>query len=77
MLHQGGTLEATEHGIRFADCDSLTVLLAAGTDYLHQRSKGWKGEHPHKRITAQLAAASKKPFDKLLAEHVEDYQGLF
>jgi len=77
VLHEGGTLEAAEGGIRFNGCDSLTLLLAAGTDYLNQREKGWKGEHPHKRITAQLAAASAEPFDKLLAEHVKDYSSLF
>jgi len=63
VLHEGGTLEAAEDGIRFTDCDSLTVLLAAGTDYLNQREKGWKGAHPHDRVTAQLAAASKKSVD--------------
>jgi len=77
VLHEGGTLEAAEGGIRFTDCDSLTVLVAAGTNYLNQREKGWKGQHPHDRITAQLAAASKKSFDELLAEHKEDYRALF
>ena len=77
VLHEGGTLEAADGTIRFTDCDSLTLLLAAGTDYLNQREKGWKGEHPHQRIDAQLAAASKKPFDELLAEHVDDYRSLF
>ena len=55
---EGGTLEPAEDGISFKDCDSLMLLLAAGTDYLNQRDKGWKGEHPHQRISAQLAAAS-------------------
>ena len=77
VLHEGGTLEAAEGGIRFKGCDSLTLLLAAGTDYLNQRKKGWKGAHPHDRITAQLAAASQKSFDELLAEHVEDHRRLF
>ena len=78
VLHAGGTVDATaESGIRFTDCDSLTLLLAAGTDYVNQRDKGWKGEHPHDRITAQLAAASKRPLDDMLARHVADYQGLF
>jgi len=77
VLHEGGTLEAADGAIRFTNCDSLTLMLAAGTDYLNQREKGWKGEHPHRRITAQLAAASRRPFDELLAEHVADYRGLF
>jgi len=77
VLNEGGTVEASEGKISFTDCDSLTILLAAGTNYLNEREKGWKGEHPHKRITAQLAAASGKSFEKLRSEHVKDYQGLF
>jgi len=77
VLHQGGKLATSEGGLRFTDCDSLTLLLAAGTDYLNQREKGWKGKHPHDRITAQLDAAAKRPFDELLTEHVDDYRKLF
>jgi len=77
VLNEGGELVASEGEIAFKDCDSLTILLAAGTDYLNQREKGWKGEHPHQRITAQLAAASDKSFDELRAEHIQDYQSLF
>ena len=77
VLNDGGNLVASDGTITFKNCDSLTVLLAAGTDYLNQREKGWKGDHPHERITAQLAAASKKSFDELRAEHVQDYHNLF
>ena len=77
VLNEGGTLDASEGSISFKACDGLTILLAAGTDYLNQREKGWKGEHPHERITAQLAAASKKSIDELRTEHIQDYQALF
>jgi len=77
VLAEGGTLEAQDGAIAFTDCDGLTLLLAAGTNYLNQRDKGWKGEHPHERITAQLDAASKRPFETLLSEHVRDYRSLF
>jgi len=77
VLNEGGTLEASEDGISFKGCDGMTLLLAAGTDYLNQRDKGWKGEHPHKRIAAQLAAASDKSFEALRAEHMRDYRELF
>ena len=77
VLNEGGTLEARDGRIVFTDCDALTLLLAAGTNYQNQRDKGWKGEHPHERISSLLAAASEKSFDALLQEHVRDYQGLF
>ena len=76
-VETGEPIEAADDGIAFKKCDAITILLAAGTDYLNRRDQGWKGEHPHKRITAQLAAAEAKPFESLLDEHVRDYQDLF
>ena len=77
ILNQGGSIHVEEDRIVFKDCDSLTILLDAGTDYLNQRDKGWKREHPHDRISARLAAAAKRPYADLVAEHISDYQGLF
>ena len=77
VLNEGGVVEAVDGKIRFKDCDSLIILLDAGTDYLNQRDKGWKREHPHKRITQRLAAASKNSFDELLEAHIDDYQKLY
>ena len=76
VLHDGGSLTVDGDGIRFAGCDSVTLLLAAGTDYVADRDRGWKGEHPGARIAAQLAAAVARPFDALLAEHVADVRAL-
>lgn len=77
VLNEGGSIETADNRIEFKDCDSLVILLDAGTDYLNQRDKGWKQEHPHERIAARLAAASKRSCDELLGEHVSDYQSLF
>ena len=77
VLNQGGSVKAEDGKIAFNRVDSFTILLTAGTDYLNQRSKGWKGPHPHERIFSRLKAASEKPFKKLMKEHVQDYQSLF
>ena len=77
VLNKGGKLTTDGAAIRIEGADSFMLLVAAGTDYLNLREKGWKGEHPHKRISGQLAVAAAKTFDALLAEHVADYQGLF
>jgi alpha-L-fucosidase 2 len=77
VLHEGGALKAQDGQIALDGVDSFTLLLAAGTDYLNQRDRGWKGPHPHKRITARLEAASAKGFSQLRREHVRDYRGLF
>ena len=60
VLTKGGSISATKGIVSFKGCDSLIILLDAGTDYLNQRAKGWKQEHPHQRITERLAQASKK-----------------
>ncbi len=77
VINDGGSLAAADGNITFKDCDSVTILLDGGTNYINQRSKGWKQEPPHQKIVDRLAAASKKPFDDLLAEHIKDYQTLY
>lgn len=77
VLNEGGAVTAKDGGIEFARCDALTLLVAAGTNYVNRREQGWTGAHPHERLNAQLAAASRRSFDQLLGEHLRDYQALF
>jgi len=77
VLPDGGSVEADGDGLKFTNCNGLTILLGAGTNYLNKRDKGWKGPHPHDRITAQLDRAAGKSFDALLKAHVDDFSALF
>jgi alpha-L-fucosidase 2 len=77
VRHEGGTVESGEGKIFFKDADSLTVYLDAGTDYINQRDKKWRGEHPHRAIMERLAKASATPYADLLAAHERDYRSLF
>ncbi len=77
VLHEGGTLFADGSGVHFADADAMTILLAAGTDYLADSRRGWRGAHPHARVTEQLHAASARPYAALRQSHVMDYSELF
>ncbi len=77
VLHEGGTVKTVDNTVVFENCDSVTLLLAADTNYLNRRDKGWRGPHPHKRVSAQIAAASKRSYADLLDEHVADYQSLY
>lgn len=77
VLNEGGTAAVQGNSIRLDNVDSFTVLLAAGTDYLNKREMGWKGEHPHNRIEAQLAAASRQSYDTLLGNHIRNYRSLY
>ncbi len=74
VLHEGGALAAQDDMLVFDGCDTVTLLLAADTDYLADRARGWRGEHPHARLCAWIDAAAARPFATLLAEHVADYR---
>ena len=77
VRHDGGTLEAKDGKLLFTKADTLTIYLDAGTDYINQREKKWRGEHPHRVITERLAKAAAIPYPKLLSAHLRDYQSLF
>jgi len=76
VLHEGGSAKAGDGVIEVAGADSITLLLAADTNYLNDYAEGWRGEDPGARITGQLKAASARLAD-LQAEHVKDYRSLF
>ena len=77
ILHEGGTVKTDDKSVVFENCDNVTLLLAADTNYLNRRDQGWRGEHPHRRVAAQIAAAEKRSYADLLSEHVADYQKLY
>jgi len=77
ILHDGGKLSTNGDRIVFNGCNEVVVLLAADTNYLNERAKGWRGPHPHDRITKQLDEASAKAYDELVKLHVADYQKLY
>jgi len=76
-LHDGGELHANGTTLEFKNCSSLTLLVVAGTDYVMDYAKHYRGEDPHARLTAQLDAAARKGYDALKADHVKDYQSIF
>jgi alpha-L-fucosidase 2 len=77
VIPTGGRITAAEGALRFDNADALTILVAAGTNYVPDRSRGWRGPSPHTRIEEQLRAAAGEPYERLRAAHVADYQALF
>ena len=61
----------------FNQCDSLTLVLGAGTSFVQDISKQWLGEHPRAAITRRVDAAAARSVAELLGEHVKDYRSLF
>ena len=77
ILHEGGSFQTEGGKIEFKGCNSLTVLVAAGTDYLMDYGKNWRGEHPHRRLIEQIKMASTESIDALRTAHVKDFQSFF
>ncbi|MCY2989496.1 MAG: glycoside hydrolase N-terminal domain-containing protein [Planctomycetota bacterium] len=72
VLHAGGSLTADGDVLVFAGCDSLTLLLAARTDYAPNFQTNWRGEPPAPAIAKEIAAAETKSFDALRKAHLGD-----
>ena len=63
--------------IDFENCTSLTLILAADTDYVPDYRRKWRGEDPHREVTQRVDRAAQLPVERLRAEHIADYQSLF
>ncbi len=72
LLHTGGRVTAEKDFLVFAGCESLTLLLAARTDYAPNYEANWRGEPPAPVAAQDIAAAEAKPFAALRQAHLDD-----
>ncbi|KAG8526077.1 uncharacterized protein KY384_000069 [Bacidia gigantensis] len=77
VLHEDGAVQVSDGKLAFANCSSLTLLLACGTNYVMEYHQGWHGANPHERVSRQIKQAAAKPYPALKSAHVKDYQSLF
>ena len=77
ILHEGGSVRVADGKIAFANCNSLTLLLACGTNYVMDHSKGWRGADPRAEVARQIQAAAAKDYAALKSAHRKDYRALF
>jgi alpha-L-fucosidase 2 len=77
VLNEGGALHANGSVLQFRNCDSLTLLVAAGTDYVMDYAKHYHGDDPHVRVTDLVEHASQKNYESLKAAHEKDFHALF
>ena len=71
---EGGLVQTGSGGIVIANADAVTLILAAGTNYINWKDLGGDGAAKAKQL---VAAAQAKSYPELLAAHVADYQKLF
>ncbi len=72
VLPTGGGVKAEGDSMVFVNCDSLTLLLDARTDYAPSYKAGWRGKAPTPVIGEELAAAESKSFAALRKAHLDD-----
>jgi len=77
VLNDGGVVSTKVNSLQFEKTNSITLILAAATNYLPDYSKGWRGENPQRIVEQHLKDASLRPYKQLLDRHIADYQNLF
>lgn len=74
---KGGNLKTNADGtVTVEQADEVTIVLSTGTNYKNEYPT-YRGEDPHKGLTAAIDAAAKQSYEQLKERHLEDYQQLF
>ena len=77
VANEGGAVRDADGKLAFTQCDALTLCLGAGTDYMPDYRRLWKGEDPHGRVLEQVNTALHRPYRALKDAHERDYKALF
>ena len=77
VIPEGGMIKADGDALVFRGCDSLTITLAAGTSYVMDSTRAWKGANPHALVTGQVKAAARRAWPDLLERHVRDHRSFY
>jgi len=73
----GGAVSIDGNLLSVKGAHEATIYLAAGTSYVLDWDKGYKGGDPHEQVTRTLAAASAQTYDALKQSHTADFQKFF
>jgi len=77
VLNDGGSIAIKDGKIVFEKANRITILMAAGTNYKPDFSKGWRGENPDIVVNQQINKAKKFTYNQLISRHIVDYKKLF
>ncbi|MBD8655579.1 glycoside hydrolase family 95 protein [Oxalobacteraceae sp. CFBP 13730] len=76
VQNDGGKLAVDGKRIGFANANSVTLVLGAGTSFVMDPARRFEGGHPLARVTQQVSTAAARPIDELRVEHERDLGGL-
>ncbi|WP_229421197.1 glycoside hydrolase family 95 protein [Telluria antibiotica] len=72
VVNDGGKVAVENGRIVFSGCDALTVIVGAGTSYVADAARHFRGDHPLAQVTAQVTAAGNRLAADLRADHERD-----
>jgi alpha-L-fucosidase 2 len=75
-LNGGGSLHADGSTLFFTNCNSLTLVVAAGTDYAMDYTRNYRSQNPHGRVAREVEKAAAKNYDALKTAHEKDFHSL-
>ncbi|MFD8010183.1 hypothetical protein [Streptomyces sp. NPDC058955] len=62
--------------LRFSGCATLTLFVAARTDYKLDAASGWRGADPAPVVASTLGRAAARSYDELRNEHTAETRAL-
>lgn len=74
---EGGAITAGQGKLSVTGAESVTILLAAATDYANDYPTYKSSQTPNVKATAMMTGALSKTYEELRAAHVADYEKLF
>ena len=77
VLNDGGAVQTNGAALAFTNCNSLTLVIAAGTDYAMDYTNNYRGKNPQAGVIRQARKAAAKTYDALKAAHEKDFHSLF
>lgn len=76
VFNDGGNVRVEGNTLTFENCNSLTLLLDARTNYKPNFNLAWRGADPLPVIQNELDEAEKYDFKQLLLAHIKDLSSL-
>ncbi|HEY3441559.1 MAG TPA: glycoside hydrolase family 95 protein [Paludibaculum sp.] len=74
---KGGSVSGSRGTVTVQGADEAVLMIAAGTDYVLDYARAYKGDDPHAAVTRTLAAAEKRTYTTMRAGHIREHQRLF
>jgi alpha-L-fucosidase 2 len=77
IIATGGRVAAVEGRLEVRQADAVTILIAGETDYSGSVPRERRIDDPVAKTAKVIAAASSKPYETLLADHIAEHRRFF